>query len=106
MNLSNFSLGELVLGQIQSFYIVYLWPLISDILGRSSATCIKQVFSACFDTIPDYPSLTSTFLYLSSDALSSLSLLLASGTLYRRRPHQNHRKPFVGGKSLQRPRAL
>ena len=55
MNLSDLSLGELVLGQIQSFCIIYLWPLISDILGRSSATCIKQVFSACFDTIPALP---------------------------------------------------
>ena len=40
------------------------------------------------------------------DALSTLSLLLASGSLYRRGPYSNHRRSLIDGKSLQRPRAL
>ena len=40
------------------------------------------------------------------DALSTLSLLLVSGSLYRRGPYPNHRGPLIEGKSLQRPHAL
>ena len=48
MDLSDFPLGELLLGQIQA----HIYYLTRDILGRSSATCIQR-YSAlkCFDTI-------------------------------------------------------
>ena len=100
MNLSDFPLGELFLGQIQAFIYYLTQRYIGTIVGHVYLACIQR--SNVSTRFPHYPIISqSLFAPLTQDALSLLSLLLASGRLHRRGSYPNHRKPLVRGKSLQ-----
>ena len=96
MNLSKFPIVELTWVDTRPFYLSV--ALVNVNVGHVYFACVQRRSNR----IPiKGVSLASPFTHRPRYALSTLSLLLASGSLYRCRSHPDHRIRLVDGKSLQ-----